>query len=464
MFRPCLLALIFAVFTGRLAHAEDNRSLSDRARQYLIDLVRLDTSNPPGNESRVAEYLKEVADANGIPNELLGADPKRLNFVARLKGTGRQRPLLLVAHSDVSPADKARWTADPFAAELRNGFIYGRGTWDAKGILATELAVMVEIKRRNIRLSRDLILLAESDGEENSSGIQWMIQHAWPKIDAEFGLNEGGFILESKDGTRLFQIQTAEKSGMRVVLTARGNAATGAIPREDNPIVRISRAVVKITDNDQPVRLVPPVRRYLRELAKIQDFAWLAPLLPRLENPATASAAAAQIRAKAPELDAILHSTFSPTIVRAGAKSNVIPNSAEAYVDVEKLVVETPQEILERIRQEVNDPGIEVTVTAGQQTPATEPSPTQTALYKAMERAIARAYPADVPVPFLGRTPTDSSFLRLRGMPVYGVPLFSRESGDQRAHGNDERIAPKNVEDGAELLWQIVVEVSSGNP
>ena len=148
-----------------LGMAEDNRSLPDRARQYTLDLIRLDTSNPPGNETRVAEYLKEVADAQGIPCELIGADPKRMNFVARLRGAGKNRPLLLMAHSDVVPADRAQWTIDPFAAELRNGSIYGRGAWDDKSLLATELAVMVEIKRRNIKLNRDLILLAEADEE-----------------------------------------------------------------------------------------------------------------------------------------------------------------------------------------------------------------------------------------------------------------------------------------------------------
>src|SRR3954471_18495099 len=157
MRRVCAIACIFAA----AAMAEDNRSLPDRARQYTIDLIRLDTTNPPGNETRVAEYLKEVAEAQGIACELIGSDPKRLNFVARLRGGGKNRPLLMMAHSDVVAADRAQWTVDPFTAELRNGSIYGRGAWDDKALLATELAVMVEIKRRNIKLNRDLILLAE---------------------------------------------------------------------------------------------------------------------------------------------------------------------------------------------------------------------------------------------------------------------------------------------------------------
>ncbi len=201
MWRICALIGAFAALG---VAADDNRPLGDRTRQYLIDLVRLDTSNPPGNENRVAEYLKQVADSHGIPCELTGSDPRRQNFVARLKGNGKLRPLLLMAHSDVVPADRSQWTVDPFSAENRNGYIYGRGTQDDKSLLAAELAVMIEIKRRNIKLSRDLILLAEADGESGSTGIEWMLQPQH-RIDAEFAINEGGSILETKDGPKLFR-------------------------------------------------------------------------------------------------------------------------------------------------------------------------------------------------------------------------------------------------------------------
>ena len=221
---------------GLVAYAagDDNLSLGMRTRQYLGDLIRLDTSNPPGNESKVATYLKQVADMSGIPAELLGDDPKRLNLVARLKGNGKNKPLLLMAHSDVVPAERKQWTVDPFKGEIRDEYLYGRGALDTKSLLAAELAVMVEIKRRNIKLSRDLILLSEADEEAGSSGIQWLIQHAAPKIDAEFAFNEGGSVWESKNGTRVFLVQTAEKIPTRVVLTAKGPAGHGSLPRSDN--------------------------------------------------------------------------------------------------------------------------------------------------------------------------------------------------------------------------------------
>jgi len=249
---------------------------------------------------------------------------------------------------------------------------------------------------------------------------------------------------------------------LRVVLTARGTAGQSSQPRDDNPIVRLSRAVVKLTEAEQPARVTPPVRRYLREISKLPEYAWLAPLLPRMENPAAIQAAAREIRAHDAELDAILHTTISPIRVRAGARNNVIPNSAEAQVDVRRLLPETREEVLERIREIIGDNGIEVAPAPGSQTPANEASPIATALYKAIERAVARAYPHDPVVPSMSRSATDAAFLRARGVPVYGVPIFSREAGESRAHGNDERISPKNLEEGAGLLWQVVLEIAGG--
>src|SRR5579863_7201696 len=207
--------------------AQESASLGARAQRYLVDLIRIDTTNPPGNETRVAEYLKRVASSNGISAELVGDKPARLNFVARIPAAVHSEtapPLLLMAHSDVVPADRSQWTIDPFSAELRDGYIYGRGAQDDKSLLAAELAVMVELKRRGVKLKRDVILLSESDEEAGSTGINWLVHNAYPKIDAAFALNEGGASLDARSGTRIFQIQTSEKIPTRVVLTAKGTA------------------------------------------------------------------------------------------------------------------------------------------------------------------------------------------------------------------------------------------------
>ncbi len=453
MLRPVLTALLLAV----LARAQDSLPLKERARQYLIDLIRIDTSSPPGNETRAAEYLKRVADANGIGSELLGGDPQRLNFVARLRGSGgapgARRPLLLMAHTDVVPAERDQWTVDPFAALIRDGFIYGRGAQDDKSVLAAELAVLVELKRRDVKLDRDVILLAESgeEGVQAEVGIQWMIRQAFDKIDAEFALNEGGAARDLPSGVRLFLIQTTEKIPTRVTLTARGSAGHGSLPRPDNPVAHLARAITRLVDAEQPVKINETTRRYFQELAKMPDYAWLAPLVPKLE------ASAGAIRARDPDLDAAMRTTVSPTILRAGMKINVIPNIAEAQIDVRRLPNETKDDILARFRQIISDPAVEV-APIGADRPATEPSSLTTALYRAMEQTFHQAHPRAAVVPFMQRGSTDGANLRAKGMAVYGVPLFVEN--ESRSHGNDERISIAGFEAGTGLLWRIVTDVA----
>jgi acetylornithine deacetylase/succinyl-diaminopimelate desuccinylase-like protein len=447
-----LSAAAWAQTSGSPTAAE--RTIGDRARDYLTDLIRLDTSNPPGNETRVAQYLKRVADAEGIPCEVLGKNPARLNFLARLEG-GSGRPLMLMAHSDVVPAERSQWSVDPFAAIMRDGFLYGRGSQDDKSLLAAELAVLVELKHRRVPLSRPVVLLSEADEEADSSGIQWLIKNASKKIDAEFAINEGGFAFDAPSGQRVFQIQTAEKIPSRVTLTARGTAGHGSLPRPDNAVVHLARAITRIADADQPVRLNTTTRRYFREISKLPDYRWIAEYLPKLESPSAASAAN-EIRSRDPELDAQLRTTMSPTMLTAGIKINVIPTVAEGQVDVRRLPDETREEIIARVRRIVSDPEVEVAPAPGQTMPATEPSSLTTSLYQAMEKALEASSSRAVVIPYMSRGATDGSFLREKGMAVYGAPLFLRENHESRAHGNDERLSLRNLTTGVNLLWRIV--------
>jgi Acetylornithine deacetylase/Succinyl-diaminopimelate desuccinylase and related deacylases len=436
-----------------------SQDIGARAQQYLVDLIRLDTTNPPGNETKVANYLKKVADAEGIPCELLGGDSARLSFIARLGNGATERPLLLMAHSDVVPADPTQRTVPPFAATIREGYVYGRGAQDDKSLLASELAVMVELKRRGVALRRPVILLSEADEEADSSAIQWLIKNAYSKIDAEFAINEGGFAFDIPSGQRVFQIQTAEKIPSRVTLTGRGTAGHGSLPRPDNPVVHLARAISRVADADQPIRMNTTTRRYFREIAKLPDYRWLGAYLPKLESSGTALAAANEIRGRDPEMDAQLRSTMSPTMLNAGMKINVIPNVAEAQVDIRRLPDETREEIVARVRRIVNDPAVEVTLAPGQTMPATEPSSLTTPLYQAMEKVFQRTSPRAVVIPYMSRGATDGSFLREKGMAVYGAPVFIREKNESRAHGNDERLRLQDLTAGTSLLLQIVESV-----
>ena len=455
----CLSRLVITLLFVTAAAARANDSLEELTRRYLIDLVRLDTTNPPGNETRVAQYLRRVCDAEGIEAETLGGDPARLNFIARIKGSGKLRPLILMAHSDVVPADQSQWTVDPFSAEIRDGFLYGRGAQDDKSLLAAELAVFVELKRTGARLDRDVILLSEADEEAGSTGIQWLIANAWNKINGQFAVNEGGFAITTASGQRIYEIQTTEKIPTRVILVAQGTAGHGSLPRDDNPVLHLARAITRVADADQPVRLNTTTRRYLHAIAKLPDYRWLKPLLPRLENTSTANAVANQIRARDAELAAILRTTISPTMLSAGNKINVIPNTAEAQLDVRRLPNETHAEIFERVRGVVHDPAVEVRAAPGQEMPATEPSGISTPLYEAMHKTFARTAPTALVIPYMVRGATDGSFLRQKGIDVYGAPLFLREDKESRAHGNDERISLLSLSSGVQLLKEIVLAV-----
>jgi acetylornithine deacetylase/succinyl-diaminopimelate desuccinylase-like protein len=443
---------------GVVLHAES--PLEVRARQMLIDMVQLETANPPGNETRIAKYLEKTAKANGIDCEVLGDDPNRMNFIARLRGSGAKRPLLLVAHSDVVPADPTQWTVAPFSGEIRDGVIYGRGTVDTLGLLAAEMSVLIELKNRGARLARDVIVLSEADEEAGSTGMRWLVQNAWPKIDAEFALNEGGSYMDLPTGERIFQVQTTEKIPTRVVLTARGVAGHASIPRADNAVVHLARAVVKLAEADQPVALNTTTRRYLTEISRLAGYEFLGPLLKDLDDPVSSVAAAHKIRELKPELETQLRTSVSPTMLSAGLKVNVIPNTAEGRIDVRRLPTETREEIFARFRTIVNDPAIELAPEGGQSMPPTEPSSMTTELYRAMEKIALASQPKAVVVPVMSSGATDGSFLRQKGMAVYGVPAFQRIPSQALAHGNDERISIANLSLGVRTLLQIVEKVT----
>jgi len=437
------------------------QTLEDSAFRYYTELLKLDTSNPPGNETRVARYLKEVCEREGIAGELLGGQAERLNFVARLKGSGEGRPLLLMAHSDVVPVERARWTVEPFAAVVKDGYIWGRGAQDTKALLAAELAVFLELKRSGVRLKRDVIFLSESDEEAGSTGVQWLIANAWDKIDAEFAVNEGGFAQLTAEKKIVFNIQTAEKIPTRVKLVARGTAGHGSVPRVDNPVLHLAQALVKLSTAEQPIQLNATTREYFRAIAKLPEYGKLAAAIRQLENPRRANEARREIAPKFPMLAAMLATSVSATMLEAGVKVNIIPTVAEGTIVVRRLPTETREEVLARFAKIINDPAVEVVKLAGseQEMPATEPSSRTSALYRAMEEVLGKEPDARAVLPTMSLGATDGSYLRAKGMGVYGVPVFATPTEERRAHGNDERMAVESFRRGVKLLQEVVRRV-----
>ena len=236
-------------------------------------LVQLDTSNPPGNETRVVEYLKKVLEDEGIPTKTFALDPKRANIVARLKGNGSKKPLLILAHSDVVGVQREKWPVDPFGAVLKDGYIWGRGTRDDKPILAANLMVMLLLKRGNVPLDRDVIFLAEASEEADTTGvgINFMLAQHFDEVNAEFSLTEGGGATLVGNKVTIVNIGTAEKVPARIRLIANGTSGHGSIPRLDNAVTHLSAAVEKVGTWETPMRLNDTTRSYFEKLATISS-------------------------------------------------------------------------------------------------------------------------------------------------------------------------------------------------
>jgi len=295
----------------RPASAPDFSAARDEAVRFLSDYLRINTVNPPGNETRGAQYLQSILAREGIPSEIFELVPGRGNLVARLKGNGAKRPVLIMGHIDTVPVERDKWTYDPFGGLVRNGIIYGRGATDDKADGIADLEVMLLLHRLNIPLDRDVIFLAEA-GEESTTevGMNFMVEKHWDKIDAEFSLAEGGGMVEENGTVKQVVVTATEKQSRNMKLVAHGVTAHGSVPRADNPLLHLSAAIVKLAAWRPPMRLNDVTRAYFAKLATISPPEQ-AYLYTHLDDPA----AVEKIRAQSPHLDALLRATITPTIV-----------------------------------------------------------------------------------------------------------------------------------------------------
>jgi acetylornithine deacetylase/succinyl-diaminopimelate desuccinylase-like protein len=328
--------------------------------QHFQALVRMDTSDPPGNEQPVGAYLQRVLQDAGIPVETFALEPNRPNVVARLKGNGRKRPILIMGHTDVVNVDPAKWTHPPFSAARDGEHLYGRGTLDDKDSVTAGLMTMLLLKRLAVPLDRDVIFLAEA-GEEGSTrvGIQFMVNQHFAAIDAEYCLAETGGVERKGGQVRYATVQTTEKVPRAIELTARGVSAHGSVPLESNAILELSRALTAIGAWRPPVRLNDTTRVYFTRLAQMSSGAE-AQRYRDVLDPRKAAAVDGYFRANDPANAARLHATASPTMLSSGYRVNVIPGEAKATIDVRILPDDDIDDVLGSIRKAVNNPAVSV--------------------------------------------------------------------------------------------------------
>ena len=454
-----ILALLWAAGAAGLAAQEpDFEGARDDAAALLQALVRIDTSSPPGNETEVVDLLEQVLDEAGIASTVLALDPARANLVARLRGDGSKRPILLMAHTDVVGVDREDWTVDPFGGIIRGGHLYGRGASDDKGQLAAMVQVLLLLQRHRVPLARDVILLAEA-GEEGTTevGIDFIVDRHFDTVDAEFALNEGGRMTAADGDVDVVSIATTEKVPWRGIrLVARGTAGHGSAPRLDNPIVRLAAAVARAGAYQPPMRLNETTRAYLDRLADISppDVAFR---YRNLENPRLSESIRQTLRETDIGVSAMLQTTISPNIIRGGFRRNVIPAQAEAELDVRALPDEDLDRFLATLRGLIDDPAVEVTAPTSMR-PAAPPSRLDSEMFLALERVQRRMFPQAITLPTMLVAATDSAQLRARGVQTYGIGMLRDDRSG--VHGTDERVSLEGLGLFVEYLYRVVTQMA----
>ena len=462
--RPLAIAAAFAASlvpsAGGTAPREPNwPAATAEYSQVLSDLIAIDTSNPPGRELEVARYLDSLLTREGIQGQTFETAPGRGNFVARLKGSGKKPPLLLLGHVDVVGVEREQWDSDPFRMNERDGFLYGRGVIDDKGMVAAEAMTLILLKRLGVPLERDVIFLAECDEESGGElGVAWMLEHHREAIDAEYAINEGGRTLLQDGKTAWVGVQNSEKRSVNYTLTASGQSGHASMPRPDNCIVALARAIERVAHPPFPVQLTPSTRAFFGAIAATQPPAVRA-AMARLEDPAQADEASAALAGDL-MMNAMLRNTVSPTIAKGGFRSNVIPASAEATLNCRLLPGSDPEAFKKSLEERIADPAVRVSF-APPKRPEAPSMPFEGPVVEAVRKAAARLMPGAPVVPLLSTGATDSAQLRGAGIRAYGLLPFPLTTEDAaRMHGDDERMPVESLGLGLRFLYGVAAAVA----
>ena len=434
-------------------------TLPQEALVWLQDLIRINTSNPPGNELPAAKYVAAILEHEGIAHEVIEITPGRGIVIGRLSASvmpDSSRALLLLAHLDVVGVSREKWTVDPFGAVIKDGYLYGRGAIDDKGMLVANLAAIVALKRMSVPLDRDVIFLGDDDEEQfGDASLKVVIAKYWDKIAAGFAINEGGRVVMKNGKVLYVGIQTSEKVPVNVTVIATGTSGHASVPRPDNPVVHLSEAIAKIGTYEAPYKFLVTTERYFEQLAKVEDDD-TAKWMRALEQPERQSLAVKRLAEMSPVWNSMMRDTIAPTMLQAGVRANVVPSEARANLNIRLLPGDSVNDVLADLKKLVNDPQIRFEV-APDQGMASPSSSVESPLYKSIERVVVQSFPGAVAVPYMSTGATDSAQLRLRNVQSYGLlPFPLTEEDELRMHADDERIPLDSFRQGVELTFHIV--------
>jgi acetylornithine deacetylase/succinyl-diaminopimelate desuccinylase-like protein len=432
---------------------------------HLQALLRINTVNPPGNEMQAARYIEAVLVREGIDTQVFEPAPGRAAVVARLRGDGSRQPVLLMAHMDVVGVEAEHWSVDPFGGVVKDGYVYGRGAIDDKGMLAVNLQTMLLLKRTVLdaggSLARDVIFVANSDEEASGTwGMGWLIEHHPELIRAEFALNEGGRTRIVGGAPLYVAVQNTEKVPNVITLTARGPGGHAAIPLAGNAILRLGRALARLAEYKEPVQVNATTREFFARLGLVWPV--------RDERIAMADVASmdtrrvqrgARVLERIPVFDAVLRNGISPTLMRSGIRVNVIPTEAEVRLNVRTLPGQPIEGVARRLRRVIDDALVEVTVTeTGDDAPASD---FESPMFEAIRSCVQEIAPAMAVVPYLSTGATDSARLRAWGVQAFGLLPFPMHQDDEdRMHGNDERVPVESLHFGTRLVYGSILRVA----
>ena len=456
--------LLFAVSLCAAAQTPDWPKINAETLRHYTSVVQIDSTDPPGNETKVVDYVKTVLDAEGIPYIISAKEPARANLIARLKGNGSKKPLLIMGHTDTVKVDPAKWGKfGPFSAARDGGFIYGRGTLDDKDNLTASLMTMILLKRMKVPLDRDVIFVAEA-GEEAAAnmGIGHLVEANWSDIEAEICLAEGGQVTRRNGQVRYALIQTVEKLPRGTQLVAHGVAGHGSRPLRTNPILHLSRAIEAVAMWDPPMRLNDTTRYYFEKLATVSSPED-AEHYKDLFDPAKAAAAREYLAEHEPGHYSMLHTSISPNIIQGGYQSNVIPSEARATLDIRALPDEDMDKFYEMMRKVINDPAVEIVTNRQNRRPVAPPSRIDNEAFKAIEAANRKVYNA-ITMPQMSTGATDMSFLRSKGVQCYGIgPMVDEEDAPKGfgAHSDQERLLEDALYKFVQFNWDVVTSLAA---
>ena len=457
------LALLFAMaLCPAFAQTPDWSKLDAEIMRHFQALVQIDSTDPPGNETKVVDYVRKVLEAEGIPVTIAAKDPSRANLIARLKGNGSKRPLLIMGHSDTVRVDASKWTFPPFSATRQGGYVYGRGTLDDKSDLVADMMIMLLLHRLHVPLDRDVIFVSEA-GEEAATapGIEYLVNERWSEIEAEICLAETGSVRRRNGKSFYATIQTTEKQPRPARLVVKGPAGHGSRPLRANAVVHLSRAVEKIAMWDPPMRFNDTTRSYFEKLANLsspEDAARYKGLFDTQKAPAIRE----YFAENEPGLSSLLHTSISPNMIQAGYQVNVIPSQAEATLDIRALPGEDMTAFYELMRKEINDPAVEIVPDTRNRRPSAAPSPIDSSAFHALEAAYQKIYGVTT-LPIMSTGATDMAFLRAKGVQCYGVGAMVDDEDAAKgfgAHSDQERILEESVYKHVQFYWQAVTSIA----